>query len=820
MSRALLLLCLFAFPAWGQTGISKETRRLFEWFDSLGFEDTSKSKFVHIRTGAWQEIDGKRGYDECSGFLLEDGGATFRVVLADLTIALCEKAGVGESDENYCGYREILIDKEARKVLRDLEDAKYFKKWDARAFLYEDRISRSAQVFVLARACAHRGHVALAESLVRALRRHPWRDGSNRSREPLQDELERQFGHVLSWQIRFALRDPLMTWADLSARASKIAEALVDSRMEEFAAAMARLAEEETAHLQNAPKSLEGLKPDEAVRELVWRLRDEQDLESDFWLRPWPFVPRKSNGTMDGLRKLGFDAVPALIDELKQERLSRSIHRSERYGGFISTSNTNDLAMKVLNDIADVNFYHIGWGDAPERNWSLLVAAVEKWWSEVKVKGERGWLVENVQTGGSNAEQCAKRLKAKFPESFIDALLAGTRKASDAGLRAGLTRELWDSRDPRVDEFLREELRKGPALGNRVAAAYPLRHRGDTEAEGAIRNEWLALVKKSRSEDAAKGLKEPTSLVLEGAAESGGGAPDSAVHALQFLVNGNSPDSIKSLLSAWDDFPKEVHGYLANAFGERDFAVDTVVQRPTDATIRVLIREILLNALEKTMDLRGGVPKMPADSAYSVAIATALNAHWPKEFPFDSEASEQTQHRNRIAMVNVHRRESGASELPSPPENPKVTATKANFVTAIEWLHGPAAPNPAFKKRIDGWRDRKIDPDLIVQLLIDYARKPLPHTKELSVSVCREGDATGIVVLVSLKSGEPGKNAGRNMSQSIRFKGGGQSVGGGGSADSYTKLSEWTDFRDRAARAIKAPAEQRFTLSASVSLSE
>ncbi len=823
MSRALLLLCLLAFPAWGQTGISKETRRLFEWFDSLGFEDTSKSKFVHIRTGAWKETDGKREYDECGGFLLEDRGATFRVVLADLTIALCEKAGVGETDENFCGYREIPIDKEARKVLRDLEDGKYFEKWEDRAFNYEDRITRPAQVFVLARACAHRGHGALAESLVRALRKHPWRDGSNRSREPLQDELERQFGNMLSWQIRSALRDPLMNWADLSARASKIAEALGDSRMENFAAATARLAEEETAHLRTAPKSLEGLTPDEAARELVWRLRDEQDpdWESDFWQRPWPFVPRKSNGAMEGLRKLSFDAVPALIEELKQERLSRRILRSERYGGFISTSNTNDLAMKVLNDIAGLNFYQIGWGDAPERTWSLLVAAVEKWWSEVKVKGERGWLVENVQTGDSNAEQCAKRLKAKFPESFIDALLTGISKTTDSGLRAGLTRELWDSRDPRVDEFLREELRKGPALGNRVAAAYPLRHRGDTEAEGAIRNEWLALVKKSRSEDAANGRKEPTSLTLPGAAESGGGAPDSAVHALQFLVNGNSPDSMKSLLSAWEDFPKDVRGYLANAFYSRDFALDTVVQRTPDATTRVLIREILLNALEKTMDLRGGVPKMPADSAYAVAIATALNAHWPKEFPFDSEASEQTQHRNRIAMVNVHRRESGASELPSPPENPKVPATKANFVTAIEWLHGPDAPNPAFKKRIDGWKDRKIDPDLIVQLLIDYARKPLPHTKELSVSVCRQGDATGIVVLVSLRSGEPGKNAGRNMSHSVRFKAGGQSVGSsGGSADSCTKLSEWTDFRDRAARAIKAPAEQPFTFSASVSLSE
>jgi hypothetical protein len=613
-----------------------------------------------------------------------------------------------------------------------------------------------------------------------------------------------------------------MTWADLGARASKIADVMGDSRMEEFAAKALRLAGEEAEHLRTAPKSLDGLKPEDVARELVWRLRDEQDpdWDSDEWQRPWPFAPRRSNGAMDELRKLGFDAVPALIEELKQgrERLSRTIFRSHRY--YISTTETNNLAMKVLNDIAGLNFFQIDWGDAPERKWSLLQAAVEKWWSEVKAKGERGWLVESVQSGGKIAEQCVKRLKAKFPESFIDALLTGISRTTDAGLRAGLTRELWDSRDPRVDTFLREELRKGPALGNRVAAAYPLRHRGDADGEVLIRNEWLGLVKKGRSDDTAKGLKEPTSLVLDGAAESGGGAPDSAVHALQFLVNGNSPDSMKSLLSEWDDFPKDVRGYLAKAFPERDFAVDTVVQRPTDATIRVLIREILLTALEKTMDLGGGVPKMPADSAYEVALATALNAHWPKEFPLDSEGSDLTQHRNRIAMVNVHRRETGASELPSPPEKPKVPANKANFVTAIEWLDGSAEPNPVFRKRIDGWKDRKIAPDLIVQLLIDYARKPLPHTKELSVSVCRQGDATGVVVSVRLKSGDPGKNAGRNVSQSIRLKGGGQSIGGGGGADSFTKLSEWSDFRDHAAKAIKTPAEQPFTLRASVSISD
>ena len=171
-------------------------------------------------------------------------------------------------------------------------------------------------------------------------------------------------------------------------------------------------------------------------------------------------------------------------------------------------------------------------------------------------------------------------------------------------------------------------------------------------------------------------------------------------------------------------------------------------------------------------------------------------------------------------MVNIHRRESGESELPSPPEKPKVPPTKANHVMEIEWLDGSAAPEPTLKKRLNGWKDRKIDPDLIVRLFIDYARKPLPHTRELSVSICREGDATGVVVRVSLKTGEPRRNAGRNVEQRVRFEGSDQWVSGAGITDSYTKFSEWADFRERAASAIKAPAQQPSTISASVSLSD
>ncbi len=44
------------------------------------------------------------------GFLLKDEGPAFRAILADLTVSTITKAGNGESDPNYSGYREIPLD--------------------------------------------------------------------------------------------------------------------------------------------------------------------------------------------------------------------------------------------------------------------------------------------------------------------------------------------------------------------------------------------------------------------------------------------------------------------------------------------------------------------------------------------------------------------------------------------------------------------------------------------------------------------------------------------------------------------------------------
>ncbi|HZJ17783.1 MAG TPA: hypothetical protein VFD27_22200, partial [Chthoniobacteraceae bacterium] len=258
---SLLLLCFAALPAFAEMGLSKKTRELFDWFDTLGFEDTSKAQVVRIRTGASVVMDNdKREDDECVGFLLGNNGATFRVVLADLTGSVLIKAGKDESDVNFCGYREISLKAEAQRLLRELRSPTYFSHWESdRHFSYYDRLPRPAQIFTFARACAQRGEVEVAESLVKALAHHPSRDGSNPTRGPLREELAASFAHAAGWNLRISLRDRAETWATLRDRARKLQEAFPGKEFGDLAREFAILADEDAEHLRTAPGSLDGL---------------------------------------------------------------------------------------------------------------------------------------------------------------------------------------------------------------------------------------------------------------------------------------------------------------------------------------------------------------------------------------------------------------------------------------------------------------------------------------------------------------------------------------------------------------------------------
>ncbi|HZJ17711.1 MAG TPA: hypothetical protein VFD27_21840, partial [Chthoniobacteraceae bacterium] len=780
-------------------------------------------------TGASVMKDGeKREDDVCVGFLLADNGATFRVVLADLTVCVLSKAGKDESDVDFCGYREISLKAEAQQLLRELRSETYFSRWQSdRQFSYYDRLQRSAQIFAFARACARRGEVELGESLVKALERHPPRDGSNPTNGSLQEELVTSFANVAGWNLRISLRDGTQTWATLRDRARKLQEAFPNEEFEVVAKMFATLADEDAEHARTRPASLDGLTSRERARELTWQLRDEQNPGLDgpnFWPRPWPFELRKSNGAMAGLRELGFEAVPALIEESHSDRMSRSIFRSERYGGGVILTKTSDLAVNILNDIAGVNFYRLAdfANKKAEEGWPAIVAAIEDWWHTVESKGEKQYLVGMVLQGGARANGCVERLRARYLEVFVETMVASVRTSASPHDRAEITKKLWGERDPKADEFLREELRNGPTLGNRVAAAYGLRQRGLIEAEEAIREEWTRLVKRGLKDEeiSARSADERQSIRFDEDSPLWAEAP---AHALNFLTAGDAVESFHLFLRTLRELSPRTRVLLIRRIGGRDFTVQTpTTQRASPAT-RMLIREILLNTLDDTTGITGEMESAEdgpiAEPRLCDLAAEYLHEHWQETFKFEMFASESVRERQRITMLNIHRREQDLAELPLPVGRPKVAAAKANHVAAIEWATNSAAPGAALSTKLSGWKGQPLNLDALVTILTSYAKTPPAGTRGLRCTAFRDGDSTGVIVRLSLVPGAARKTAARSFRQFVSAN---REMllnsSGGGTAESATKRTEWFEFSKSAGGAIATPVDKPFMIRAEVLL--
>src|SRR5829696_2280476 len=159
--RLLLWLASFAMLYSGEENPS--IPQLFAWFDRLGFEDLRQAKFARIWTGKWMEVGqaSRLEQDISNGFVMEDRGDTFRVVLADLSVTVLQKHGTNPADREFCGYREQSLAQEVERLLKALENPQHFEieqqKQEETHFAYFNRLPEPARVFVIARACAQHG---------------------------------------------------------------------------------------------------------------------------------------------------------------------------------------------------------------------------------------------------------------------------------------------------------------------------------------------------------------------------------------------------------------------------------------------------------------------------------------------------------------------------------------------------------------------------------------------------------------------------------------------------------------------------------------
>ena len=138
-------------------------------------------------------------------------------------------------------------------------------------------------------------------------------------------------------------------------------------------------------------------------------------------------------------------------------------------------------------------------------------------------------------------------------------------------------------------------------------------------------------------------------------------------------------------------------------------------------------------------------------------------------------------------------------------------------VTTIEWAEDTAKPGQRFADRIAGFKDKRLDPAQMVELLTDYAGHPEPNSMGLKLNVSKDANLTGVSVVVRLiprAPPTPSGSLGWSVSEHVVL--GGNTINGsssGGRIDAYTEPKSWDDLESGMKQAVSASAETPFEIS-------
>jgi len=630
---------------------------------------------------------------------------------------------------------------------------------------------------------------------------------NSRAYEPLGVELQEDFAELLEWNAIRAVSGKGFIRADLLAQFRRI-EALCPEaeyelkRVREVAGCLEKQIQEDSAHSAISAAEFAKLSPADQAAELVYRLRDE----TAQGVSDWPFADSHermpSNGSYAGLVNLGFGAAPALIAALDQEGNTRSVVATMRYGGVAGLLSIHDAAIAALNDIAGINFYWQvpNWGMMKrEESEPAVREQIEGWWKDVRQKGEEAYLVAKLNTEG-NALNIGQRLMARFPETGAREIIKAAEASSDGRRRSVWIKLLWKHDTPECRAFFERELRGGPTLGNRVAAAYGLRLLGDSQAVSAMREEWSRIV--GRTSLSSSGPLQP------------GDAPESPVHVAAFLASGAAPEGIYALGPDSGRLPAQWSARVMEFLADRLSNNYMEATEPATPATKLAIQDVLVSFLSDSTpcDESFGWRRLQVIRARLCDYAGVyLHKLWPDKYPFESGLSPSARDRQCIQCRNARSRETGEAILPLPEPLPvkRLSPSAACEIVRVEWEAGSAALAGAWRAKADTLRGRRLEGEAMVSLLKSFLKNPADRVSGISVDMIRYADLTGVTLSIRLL---PGATITHGAQCRYDFTGVYESGGGAWKIGELGDPAQWKRLRHEIAAVSESDPKRAFEI--------
>lgn len=657
-----LLLMLGALATHSETpydSLPPDQQKTFAWFDTLGFPDVKGRPFVRVGTGCWSQSGSKeRENQTIKAFLLKEETNTFTVLGLDLdtqTFLACPNTA--EFDRVFFEPANLAAEATARltKLRQPPGDE---ERWRGFGRMLPER----AEVFVLSWACARNGLPALSSNLyaqaITMKGRNGHLDGPS-GPTTMIEVLEKDIGHALMWRGIVAFEDPAISRKDLLALFDTLIAKYPSSehreRATETAERLRPMIKEDDDHARQERKTLEKTSRDEQAAELIFQLRDQNGHQ---WMQPgWcdifeDYRPGQTNSPAHQLAAMGYDAVPRLITALDDRRFTRSVgyHRNFYFSHHVLT--VSDCAQTILERIAGRQFHASPAGSVGEK--------VRDWWNEILKKGERQCLIEGTEKGDRDAISQARQLQEKYPDALLGAISNGIRNARGSWERRELIRMAGKTKGDEPVPLLLQEMKDGPFLAARVAAAFELRARTNAAALPAMIDEW-------GKQPAGKGDFQ----------EEGPGS------LIEFLATCNDPKGIQALGEDLTSQAVDQRLQVVTALGQTDSFMSSVsdgggrlILAGADGSVAhaetsAAIEELLVKALEDTEE-RTGLSGSWGDKSYTNPRICDMAGHvlsllWKDRYIFDLAASSRNRDAQRYACLNGWRARHGLPAVPPPP---------------------------------------------------------------------------------------------------------------------------------------------------------
>jgi hypothetical protein len=666
------------------------------------------------------------------------------------------------------------------------------------------------------------------------------------------------------WRVIGRFESPDVPWAELLADLEKVQKDFPGSKHEERVkdsiAILRRMVAEEKARAAALPKAEKDMTKRERVAELIFRLREQNGHQFMQPGRCLIFGWGRDNDEQTPahqLVRIGYGAVPQLIDALEDERFTRSVgfHRSWYFSHHVLR--VGDCSLAVLQRIAGRTFYQRRTTNSEmikDGEVAAVKLKVQAWWAECQRKGERQMLVEGVAAGTYDSPAQAEMLVKKYPVAALPAIRGGARAAANGWIRSQLIDAAASLEGDDLVAFLREELKGPPPLGPRVAAARALLRHGHRESVAAMIDEWQrlrppgkwvsyfggpedgpeALVRflaASRDVAAVRALAEglqnrPESLrldVIEEIGRLGTGAGEKPLAA-------DAEEAVQALLAAALDDGGVRWGMHGTRHGVdfsdpfiNDIAADVLARRwerpdafHLDHPLRV--REAERLALKNDWRNRHGLARLPAPAHWAVKTADAAELR-----PLLLQLSKATTAAGRKAAVE--KIESlGLPALPGvrdavrslPPGDPAAgelgaLVARLAFRVVHVRLDVPGGLSRESADEVGGWKEKPLTDAAVLGLLVS-ATRGTPSGSRLELIVHRPGDGTGVEVSFRARAAEarPRSTSPQfNRDQSVRV--GGKDLISGSvltAGPKGTEAVDWSELAKPIREAFQADPDQ------------